>query len=37
METSSPVADSAAEAAASVGVTDPGSLTPPDAAAPTGA
>jgi trigger factor len=34
---SSPVADPAAEAAASVGVTDPGSVTPPEAAAPTGA
>ncbi|MGD0247475.1 MAG: trigger factor [Candidatus Limnocylindrales bacterium] len=36
-ETSSPVVDPSAEAAASVGVTDPGSLTPPEAAAPTGA
>jgi trigger factor len=37
METSSPVADPSAEAAASVGATDPKSLTPPEAAAPTGA
>ena len=34
---SSPVADSKAEASASIGATDPGSITPPEAAAPTGA
>ena len=33
----SPVADPSAEAAASIGATDPGSITPPEAAAPTGA
>jgi trigger factor len=36
-ENSSPAVTPSAEAAASVGVTDPGSLTPPEAAAPTGA
>ena len=34
---SSPVAAESAKAAASIGATDPGSLTPPEAAAPTGA
>jgi trigger factor len=33
----SPVADPSAEAAASIRATDPGSITPPEAAAPTGA
>jgi trigger factor len=36
-DNSSPIADPSAEAAASVGATDPGSVTPPEAAAPTGA
>jgi len=36
-EESSPVAGPSAEAAASIGVNDQGSLTPPEAAAPTGA
>jgi trigger factor len=34
---SSPVAQPSAEAAASIGATDPGSITPPEAAAPAGA
>jgi hypothetical protein len=34
---SSPVAQPSAEATASIGATDPGSITPPEAAAPTGA
>jgi trigger factor len=33
----SPVADPSGEAAASIGATDPGTITPPEAAAPTGA
>jgi trigger factor len=36
-EQSSPVASPSGESAATLGVTDPGSLTPPQAAAPTGA
>ncbi len=36
-DASSPVAQASAEAAASIGATDPGSITPPEAAAPTGA
>jgi hypothetical protein len=37
IDESAPVAGASAESAASIGVTDVGSLTPPAAAAPTGA